>query len=514
MKKILSFLLVVMMVLSFSTVMAEEEPVTIKAIAVLQMNTDDLDELPYYQQIEEEANVHIAWEFYRTGWDEKKPLAFASGELPDVFYGCFALSRGDITQNIEYFLPLNDLIDEYCPNIKRMLEDNPSLAATVTWPDGNMYALPHVMAFRPSHFGAAVINKQWLDNLGLDMPTTTDEFIDVMRAFKTEDPNGNGIADEIPMLAFVYDNNYGFRTLMGSFGITDSIDSDLAYDNDGNMVYVPATESYKNWIKFMNTCYSEGLIYSDFLTMDWGTVLGMPGQEGDPVVGMTCGWNMGTINPSYKDQYVQLLPLIGPDGDQEWASNYTMVACGASGYNCASLTTFNEHPVETMKWLDCFYKEVYGLQNTYGPIGKTIIDNGDGTYTCIDSNDPDISNDTWGWKWSMNDQGPYYVSKSFQENNVTPAPYMMEKLDLDKGYEPFYNASRAVPSVILNDSDNEEAAVIMTDVGRIVAEKRATWITEGGVDEEWDSYIQSLKDVGLDRYIEITNDAVEAAKGN
>lgn len=510
MKKILSFLLVVMMLLSVSTVVAEEEPVTIKAVAVLNATTHDLDGFTYYQQFEEEANVHIEWELYRTGWGDKKPLMFASGELPDVFFGASAISRGDISQNIEYFLPLNDLIDEYCPNIKKMLEDDPSIASTVTWPDGSMYALPHAMAFRPSHFGAAIINQQWLDNLGLEMPTTTDEFIEVMRAFKTGDPNGNGIADEIPMLGFVYDANFGFRTLMGSFGITDSIDSDLAFDNDGNMVFVPATESYKNWIKFMNTCYSEGLIYSDFVTVGWDTILGLPAQEGDPIIGMCCGWNKAFINPSYNDQYVQLLPLIGPDGDQEWASNYTMVACGPSGYNSASITVFNEHPVETMKWLDCYYKDINGLQNSYGEVGMQILDNGDGTYTMIDSTSPEISEDEWAWGWSMGDLGPGYTSRDFEKNNVEPAPWMMEKLELDKGYEPYFNPNRAVPAVVLELDDEAEVVTITTDINRIVSEKRATWITEGGVDEEWDAYIQSLKDVGLDRYLEIEVDAVDA----
>lgn len=163
-----------------------------------------------------------------------------------------------------------------------------------------------------------------------------------------------------------------------------------------------------------------------------------------------------------------------------------------------------------MKWLDCYYKDINGLQNSYGEVGMQILDNGDGTYTMIDSTSPEISEDEWAWGWSMGDLGPGYTSRDFEKNNVEPAPWMMEKLELDKGYEPYFNPNRAVPAVVLELDDEAEVVTILTDINRIVSEKRATWITEGGVDEEWDAYIQSLKDVGLDRYLEIEVDAVDA----
>ncbi|MBR0465160.1 MAG: extracellular solute-binding protein [Clostridia bacterium] len=500
-------ILLAMLLVSVSFVALAEEPTTISAVAVLSSHTDDLETLPYYQEIAEATNMNIEWEYVRTGWDEKKPLVLASGDLPDVFFGCYALKVSDITQNIDYFLPLNDLIEENCPNIKRMFEDVPGLADLVTWPDGNIYALPHVMPLRPSHFGAAFINKTWLDNLNLEMPTTIDEFTDVMRHFKNDDPNGNGEADEIPMYAYVYNNNFGFRTLMGSFGITDSIDSDLAYDNDGNMVYVPATENYKNYISWMHDLYSEGLIYSDFLTMDWSSYMGAMGLGGDCKYGFACGWTPAHISSEYRDQFVQMLPLIGPDGSQEWASNYLMVACGASGYNVVSLTTFNEYPAETMKWLDKFYEDEYGMQNYFGPMDLCIEKKDDGTYQLLEPADPAYDPDSWLWKNGMGDEGPYYVSQSTQEL-ILPNTWAKTKLELDKGYQPYFNPNRAVPAVILEPMDNDIVSEILTDVERIVTERRAHWVVDGGIEDEWDEYIASLEEVGLQEYLEIERNAV------
>jgi putative aldouronate transport system substrate-binding protein len=101
------------------------------------------------------------------------------------FFGRGALTTADIISNLDYFLPLDDLIDQYGTNIKKMFEEMPETKNLQTFPDGKIYALGHVMPFRPSHFGAAFINQVWLDRLGLEAPTTTDEFIEVMRAFRT-----------------------------------------------------------------------------------------------------------------------------------------------------------------------------------------------------------------------------------------------------------------------------------------------------------------------------------------
>ncbi len=70
----------------------------------------------------------------------------------------------------------------------------------ITAPDGNIYALPQVNeCYHCMYQQRMWIYKPWLDKLGLKMPTTTDEFYEVLKAFKTKDPNGNGKADEIPL---------------------------------------------------------------------------------------------------------------------------------------------------------------------------------------------------------------------------------------------------------------------------------------------------------------------------
>ena len=89
-----------------------------------QTMTQDLDKLPVFQELEEKTNIHINWDICRSGWEEKKATMLASGDLPDAFFGS-GIEDSDITTNIDYFVPLEDLIDEYAPNIKNLFEKDP-----------------------------------------------------------------------------------------------------------------------------------------------------------------------------------------------------------------------------------------------------------------------------------------------------------------------------------------------------------------------------------------------------
>ena len=164
---------------------------------------DDYNKFNLVKKAEETTNVHIEWIMPGSGFEEQKSLLLASDDLPDIIFGCndFELIKygGD-----GVLLPLEDLIDKYTVNLKRIFEEHPATKALVTAPDGHIYTTPRVnegpWMYREG-MGVGVINVKWIEDLGLKMPTTIDEFEEVMKAFKTQDPNNNGIADEIPITA-------------------------------------------------------------------------------------------------------------------------------------------------------------------------------------------------------------------------------------------------------------------------------------------------------------------------
>ena len=139
-RKILGCILAMAMLFacgSFSLAECEGTP-TIKMTAVLHPNTQNPAELPIYQQISEKTGVNVEWTCYTSNdWAEKKNLMFASGDLPDAFFGRYALGASDIQANSEYFVALEDLINENCPNIQSMYAEYPDAARVNVYADGH-----------------------------------------------------------------------------------------------------------------------------------------------------------------------------------------------------------------------------------------------------------------------------------------------------------------------------------------------------------------------------------------
>lgn len=117
-----------------------EEPVTLEVVVYLHELTKDPSEIDVFRQIEEMANVKFDWTVIRSGWDEKKATMLASGDLPDLILST-GITDSDIAQNPEYFVPLNDYLDQM-PNLSRVFEEAPELKAANTQLDGKIYSVP------------------------------------------------------------------------------------------------------------------------------------------------------------------------------------------------------------------------------------------------------------------------------------------------------------------------------------------------------------------------------------
>lgn len=195
----------------------------------------------------------------------------ASGDLPDVFFGDNALKDNDIATNLDMFIPLEDYVEKYCPNIKAAWEAEPTMRQMVTNPDGHIYTLPGKKPLRPKGCDTPFINKAWLDRLGLEMPTTVDEWYEVLKAFKEQDANGNGDPnDEIPLTGSAKTNLFDWIRYINPWGLTDSLQENyLALDQETlKPVFIPADERYKEAVAFFHKLYAEGIMDQEFITQD------------------------------------------------------------------------------------------------------------------------------------------------------------------------------------------------------------------------------------------------------
>ena len=181
------------------------ETITLTAYGQRDQNQAPWDEMFVFQKYEEMTNIHMDFqEVPADGFAENKQLVFASNELPDVFLRAAITANEISTYGVGsgQLMALDDLIEEYAPNISGIFEEYPNVRQACTASDGHIYTLPTVDISATGKMDFKQwINTKWLDEMGMEIPTTLEEFKEVLIAFRDQDPNGNGEQDEIPLRA-------------------------------------------------------------------------------------------------------------------------------------------------------------------------------------------------------------------------------------------------------------------------------------------------------------------------
>lgn len=460
----------------------------------------------FVEQTEEDAGVDITWDVYvDSEWGDKKAVLMAGGDLPDAFLGSNALNDSEIAQFSDMFIPLEGLIEENMPNLMAAMDEDPELRAIVTSPDGHIYSLPKKLPLRPLAGNQMFINQQWLDNLELDMPETMEDFENVLRAFKEEDANGNGDpSDEIP-----YGGGY-VDTVMSyllPFGTTLSPKTGFMALKDGEAVYLPIEDSYREGIKWMHESYAQGLIDEEIFTQD-GSMADSKRQNPDnALVGVSAGWTPDALFGPNAKEYVALTPLKGPDGER-----YVHTDSEVYSRNEFLITTQAENPDELLKWADQFYTEDASIQTYYGSFGTAVEKEEDGTYTVLTPPEGE-SADTFAWTNSLRDFGPKYISEGFNDRVILDEETGDGlKLKLDEEINEY--AKEQYPQVALTEEESNRLSTLSVDIGSYVSSMQAKWVAEGGVEEEWETYMSTLEQMGLNEFLEIQQNGLERYQSN
>src|SRR5690606_22923264 len=153
---------------------------------------------------EEMTGIKIDWDEYTAAdIEEKRNLALASDQLPDIFFRTIMPDNNiDMYGRDGSFIRLNELIDQYAPNIKKLLDEKPGIRKAISRSDGRIYSLPNLVDAPSIQVNSKLfINQEWLEATNQRMPTTTDELYEVLKGFREGDPNKNQQMDEIPLTA-------------------------------------------------------------------------------------------------------------------------------------------------------------------------------------------------------------------------------------------------------------------------------------------------------------------------
>lgn len=288
-KKLISLLLAVFMISAFTTAFAElnpddffdadgnllmplsAEPITY-TMAYQRANDDyhTIDSKELLINVAKDLNIHFEiQEIDSNSWTEKVNIMFASQNLPDVLWGRI----DNLANYIDQCYDITDLIPKYTRAIQKFMDENPQYIQGESI-GGRMYSFPSVVQSQNhAHKFSLAINQKWLDTLGLAMPKTIDELTDVLRAFVTKDPNGNGVNDEI---GFSFVSGYGQGDVTATldyvrclFGLLNNGENESKHDimvENGKVIFCPADIRYYDMLNWLHTCYEEGLIDKDGFT--------------------------------------------------------------------------------------------------------------------------------------------------------------------------------------------------------------------------------------------------------
>lgn len=480
-----------------------KEKITLKAFAAQTnyVTTTDWNELLVWKEFENRTNIHFDWTIVgSSALAERRNLSLASGDLPDVYFN----SEFSATDIVNYgsegvFVPLNNYIAKNAPNITKMFEDYPSMKSGLTLPDGNIYTLPKASINLNQCYNAKMwINNVWLKKAGLNLPTTTDEFYNMLVTFSTGDFNGNGKADEIPLTSDNLDRIFWF--VGGSYGLWNRGTQNLYFDYDEQadaVRFIPTSDRYKELLQFFNKLYSEKLFDQEYMNSKTAVVTANLEKE---IVGAFV-FNHPNNAGAHASDFVGLTnALKGPYGDQ-LIPNVSGIVQTSSSF---IMTKNNKYPDETIKWMDYFLGEEGSELFFMGIKDQSYYVNSDGEFHFTDEilKNPD----------GLDQNGALSKYTNWSGSNLPCLRQLMYVLDLGDGLPVAVDVTNALKDYFPKDiwntfwftaDESAELTAISTDIKTYISQMQNEFIIGRTSFDKWGDYLDTLKRLGADRFTEI-----------
>jgi putative aldouronate transport system substrate-binding protein len=461
------------------------------------------------QHYEEISGVHIEW-FHpssATTTTEAINVMLVSGELPDMISNITTASDSlDSLIENGLILRLNELIDQYGYNLTQAFAEYPEFKKQATTYNGNLAVFPSARLDEITrYFESFVIRPDWLETVGLEKPTTTQEWYEVLSAFKTQDPNGNGMADELPFISNSSEEMgvtrlsslWGFNACFYKYYATTVL--------DGKITFAIDSDKFDEYLSAMKLWYEEELLDPEYLSTDstsWKEKI-LTGLAGSFYGKMNGG--IGTLLGSYDyengDPNFNLEPVgyaITDDG-----KSYDMYSQDIyDGFGCAISTACED--VETaVKWLDYMYSDEGQILASFGVEGETFEfdENGVPKYTELITQNPD--------GLSIVNSIAHYTIGGITPRLVNDSYYWEAVMAYDQQRMVYPTVSvasteRKVPvNVRYSQEDQLELSKLMADIGTYYKENLHAFIIGTKPIEELEEFKSTLYDMGLQDALDI-----------
>ncbi len=475
-----------------------------------------------FERLEKKTNVHVDWKSIASDqWGDKISLQMVNfSTLPDFIFSA-GFSDSDLLKygEQELILPLEDYIDKYMPNLKKVFDEYPEYRKMSTDTKGHIWALPWIEQLGENKTAIqtignmSFINKKWLDYLKLDMPETTDELEDVLKSFKDHEADLKEKfqidGSVIPLSCIVNDQDpaliiNGFGE---GYGDNDS-GRHIAVTDDRKVICTAVQDGYREGITWLHQLYSEGLIDKECFTQDWSTYVSK-GKSGR--YGVCFTWDVANID-NLKD-WVPLPPLkadtlnITPQNGS-FTSGFDRGRC--------VVTSMAKNPALVCSWLDQMYDPLQSPQNNWGTYGEKnkfnifrMSKNKNG--------EPMLKHEKLGDASPVEVReaqcvgGPLAVLNEYYGKYVTCPDDAQYRLDWIKDtYTDQMHGKYVYPNVFMDREDTEELSNLQADIQKEINARKSDWIMNGLDDSKWNAYIKKLDAYGMDKYLGIFQKYLDA----
>ncbi|GGF91750.1 extracellular solute-binding protein [Paenibacillus aceti] len=472
-----------------------EEPLTLTMMSQ-DAGVADWNDMPVLQEMEKLTGIKFTYQLAPIdSFATKKNLVFASGDLPDVFYGADLKSADQVTYGTQgVLIPLEGYIDDgYAPNIKKIFDEHPEIRQSFTTPDGHIYALPNVDLSAVWYRSPMWYNGKFLKALNItELPKTTEELYDYLKRVKEEDPNGNGKKDEIPLTSVKLDDLRMY--FLGFWGIYSE---GIYADKDGKVRYAPQEEGYKGYLTFLNKLWNEELL-------DHETFSQTPEQkkakgQNNQIALFNDYYPYFTLGGEPSTEHPLMTPVKSEiDGSPVYGKHP-----GLSAQGTFAITSKNPAPEATMRWID--YQ--------YGYEGATLFAQGPEDLLWKYKN-KDTHEKEWLPVPGGKDREEYRGTVTPNYGILTPGMNSAEltvglKSDFDRWIDE-ENQEKLVPigkspfpNVYLTNDEQSEATALFSDLNTYVQQMEAKFVTGQESLSNWDKYVDQVKKMGADRIVEL-----------
>lgn len=460
-------------------------------------NVDLYNRLKGILAIEKATGVDVLFECPPNNSEDAFKMMVAAGKLPDVIMWMHSAGI-DRMYREGSVIDLTDLIAEHAPNLTRLYTERPELRKQVETSDGRLYYFPSINPMQTveeigrKSYAGFIIRDDWLEKLGLEAPNTIDEWYEVLSAFKTRDPNGNGFQDEIPF------DGWGLPYFLPAFGVLNT----FCIKQDGTVAYGPMEQEYKAYLETMNKWYAEGLLGSNCLIHSdaWKTENIVNGLTGS-FIGLDNAWRI--YLPDMQENTIasaslKAMPwLMAADGirytpREDVAGNMSPVV--------TVITSACKDPVAAVKFIDYMYSEEGSNLLTWGIEGETfeVVDGRKQLTELALTTDEEN-----GWLNLYNYAIGHSSFPKYDGETVVLASYPEEQLVAERTWAEASTALIYPPYINIGLEEKTICDSIMDDVTTYITEMELKFITGEEPLSSFDSYVNQLDKMGINQALEI-----------